>query len=54
MSNFYLKLEAWVEDVNKEDGVTLQFFEKIINKMFLVIKWAFVPYLFYLFVTLLS
>ncbi len=54
MSNLHLKFEAWVEDVNKENSVTIQIFENIINKMFILIKWAGVPYLFYLLLQLFN
>ncbi|MCM3724247.1 hypothetical protein FB550_10286 [Neobacillus bataviensis] len=48
MSNFKLKLEAFIEDVNKEDGYTLQLFEKLTNTMFSLIKWAGIPFVLYL------
>ncbi len=54
MSNLPLKFAAWVEDVNREDGVTIQLFGKIMNKMFFFIKWGCVPYLFYLLVKLFN
>jgi hypothetical protein len=49
MSNLQLKLEAWLEDVNQEDGVTLRLFEKILDMMFFLIKWAGLPFVIYLF-----
>ncbi|WP_156351194.1 hypothetical protein [Neobacillus vireti] len=48
MSYFQLKLEAWIEDVNKEDGFTLRLFEKITNTLFFLIKWAGIPFVLYL------
>jgi hypothetical protein len=48
MSNLQLKLEAWIEDVNREDGLTLRIFEKILGAMFFLIKWAGIPFVFYL------
>ncbi|WP_157081361.1 hypothetical protein [Neobacillus soli] len=48
MSNIQLKFEAWMEDVNKEDSHTLRLFEKIINTLFSLIKWAGIPFVFYL------
>ncbi|WP_180960430.1 hypothetical protein [Neobacillus cucumis] len=48
MSNFQVKLEAFIEDVNKEDGRTLQLFEKLTNYMFSLIKWAGIPFVLYL------
>jgi hypothetical protein len=48
MLNLQLKLEAWINDVNREDGLTLQTFEKILNVMFYLIKWAGIPFVVYL------
>jgi hypothetical protein len=47
---FYLqsKLEAWIDDVNREDSFTLQLFEKFLNVMFIFIKWAGIPFVVYL------
>ncbi|WHY84306.1 hypothetical protein QNH39_16755 [Neobacillus novalis] len=50
MSYFQLKLEAWIEDVNREDGFTLRLFEKITDTMFFLIKWAGIPFVLYLFI----
>jgi hypothetical protein len=48
MTNFQLKLEAFIEDVNKEDGYTLQLFAKWTDFMFSLIKWAGIPFVIYL------
>ncbi|MFJ5715195.1 hypothetical protein [Neobacillus sp. NPDC093127] len=48
MSYFQLKLEAWMEDVNREDGFTLRLFEKITDTMFFLIKCAGIPFVLYL------
>ena len=48
MANLQLKLEAWMEDVNREDGFTLQLFEKILDTLFFLIKWAGIPFVIYL------
>ncbi|MEO2075378.1 MAG: hypothetical protein ABGX20_08250 [Bacillus sp. (in: firmicutes)] len=48
MSKLQVKLEAWIEDVNQEDGFTLQLFEKIVETMFIMIKWAGIPFVLYL------
>ncbi|MEH7300713.1 hypothetical protein [Neobacillus drentensis] len=48
MSKLQLMLEAWVEDVNQEDSLTLQLFEKILETMFLLIKWGGIPFVLYL------
>ncbi|MEH7416702.1 hypothetical protein V7266_15570 [Neobacillus drentensis] len=48
MSNNQSKLEAFIEDVNKEDGYTLQLFEKLTKTMFSYIKWAGIPFVLYL------
>ncbi|WP_190284665.1 hypothetical protein [Bacillus sp. S3] len=49
MLHLQSKLEAFRDDVNREDGVTLQLFEKIIDTMFSLIKWAGIPFVIYLF-----
>ncbi|MGG3470130.1 hypothetical protein ABES02_21920 [Neobacillus pocheonensis] len=49
MLNLQMKLEALIEDVNKEDGITIQMFEKILGSMFFLIKWAGIPFVLYLF-----
>ncbi|MDQ1145409.1 hypothetical protein QE429_002236 [Bacillus sp. SORGH_AS 510] len=48
MPKLQVKLEAWVEDVNQEDGFTLQLFEKIVETMFNLIKWTGIPFVLYL------
>ncbi|MFL6559698.1 MAG: hypothetical protein ACJ8MO_26735 [Bacillus sp. (in: firmicutes)] len=48
MSYLQLKLEAWIVDVNREDSVTLQLFEKFLDVMFSLIKWAGIPFVIYL------
>jgi hypothetical protein len=48
MSNFQMKLEAFIEDVNKEDGCTLRLFDKLTICMFSFIKWAGIPFVLYL------
>jgi hypothetical protein len=48
MSYLQLKLEAWIDDVNREDSITLQLFEKFLNLMFIFIKWAGIPFVVYL------
>jgi hypothetical protein len=48
MENFQLKLAAFIEDVNQEDGYTLQLFAKLTTFMFSLIKWAGIPYVLYL------
>ncbi|WP_157273145.1 hypothetical protein [Neobacillus bataviensis] len=48
MSNLQLKLEAFIDDVNREDSLTLRFMEKITDTMFFLIKWAAIPFAIYL------
>lgn len=48
MNNLQVKLEAWIDDVNREDGLTLQVFEKFLDTMFFLIKWAGIPLVVYL------
>lgn len=48
MLNLQMKLEAFIEDVNKEDSLTLKIFEKILGSMFFLIKWAGIPFVAYL------
>jgi hypothetical protein len=48
MSNLQLKLEALLEDVNREDGFTLRFISKFTNTLFLPIKWMGIPFVVYL------
>jgi hypothetical protein len=48
MSYLQLKLEAWIDDVNREDGLTLQILEKFLDAMFFLIKWAGIPFVVYL------
>jgi hypothetical protein len=48
MLNLQLKLAAWIDDVNQEDGLTLRVFEKFLDVMFFLIKWAGIPFVFYL------
>ncbi|WP_160721143.1 hypothetical protein [Bacillus sp. USDA818B3_A] len=48
MSNLQFKLEAFIDDVNKEDGLTFQLIEKLTNSMFSLIKWAGIPFVLYL------
>ena len=48
MLNLQLKLEAWIDDVNQEDGLTLRAFEKLLDVMFFLIKWAGIPFVIYL------
>ena len=48
MSYLQVKLEAWIDDVNREDGYTLQLVEKFLNTMFFLIKWAGIPFVVYL------
>ncbi|MFJ7725689.1 hypothetical protein ACIQXV_05925 [Neobacillus sp. NPDC097160] len=48
MSNLQLKLEAFIEDVNREDGLTLHLFEKITSTLFFLIKCAGIPFVLYL------
>jgi hypothetical protein len=48
MENLKWKWEAWVEDVNREDGITLQVFETITDFLFYLIKWGAIPFMCYL------
>jgi hypothetical protein len=48
MLNLQVKLEAFIEDVNREDGFTLRLFEKITDSLFFLIKWAGLPFVLYL------
>jgi hypothetical protein len=48
MSYLQVKLEAWIDDVNREDGLTLQLLEKFLDTMFFLIKWAGIPFVVYL------
>ncbi|WP_157042268.1 hypothetical protein [Neobacillus jeddahensis] len=43
------KFEAFIEDVNSEDSRTLQIIEKVTDTMFLLVKWAGIPFVLYLF-----
>lgn len=54
MTNLLWKLEAWMEDVNREDGITLQYFEKILDSLFSLIKWAGIPFILYLLFEILT
>jgi hypothetical protein len=48
MLNLKLRLEAFIEDVNQEDGITLRLFEKVTDSLFFLIKWAGIPFMLYL------
>ncbi|WML40225.1 hypothetical protein RCG19_00630 [Neobacillus sp. OS1-2] len=48
MSNLQLKLEAFINDVNCEDGRTVKIMEQITDSMFFLIKWAAIPFIIYL------
>jgi hypothetical protein len=48
MSNLQVKLEAWIDDVNRENSITLQLIEKFLDGMFFLIKWAGIPFVVYL------
>ncbi|WP_187373176.1 hypothetical protein [Bacillus rubiinfantis] len=48
MATLRTMLEYWIEDVNQEDGVTLQLFARITEKMFVLIKWFGIPFVVYL------
>lgn len=48
MINLQLKLEAWIDDVNQEDGLTIRVFEKFLDVMFYLIKCAGIPFVIYL------
>lgn len=48
MVNLQAKVEAFIEDINREDGFTLQLFEKITDSLFTLIKWAGIPFVLYL------
>jgi hypothetical protein len=48
MLNLKLRLEAFIEDVNQEDGITLRLFEKVTDSLFFLIKWAGIPFILYL------
>lgn len=48
MSYLQEMLGAFIEDVNREDGYTLHLFEKITDTLFFLIKWAGIPFVFYL------
>jgi hypothetical protein len=48
MTYLQLKFEAWIDDVNREDSFTLQLFEKFLEVMFFLIKWAGIPFVIYL------
>jgi hypothetical protein len=40
--------EAFIMDVNQENSKFLRIIEKILDKMFLLIKWSGIPFLLYL------
>ncbi|MFP7300534.1 hypothetical protein [Neobacillus niacini] len=48
MSNLQAKFEAILDDVNQEDGVIISAFEKIVDRMFFLIKWGGIPFVIYL------
>jgi hypothetical protein len=48
MLNLKVRLEAFIEDVNQEDGITLRLFEKVTDLLFFLIKWAGIPFILYL------
>ncbi|MDN3019385.1 hypothetical protein PH210_24745 [Paenibacillus sp. BSR1-1] len=48
MLNLQTKFEALMEDVNKEDGQTVQMMENFLGGMFFLIKWAGIPFVLYL------
>jgi hypothetical protein len=41
-----------IDDVNREDGKILGFFEKITDSMFFLIKWGGIPFVIYLLFTI--
>jgi hypothetical protein len=52
MSNLQAKFEAILEDVNKEDGLIITAFEKILASQFFLIKWGGIPLVLYLLVAI--
>jgi hypothetical protein len=42
------KFEALRKDLNQEDSRVIKLFEKITDNMFSLIKWAGIPFVFYL------
>lgn len=48
MNYLQSKLAEWIEDVNREDGITLQLIERMTRGMFFLIKWAGIPFVLYL------
>ncbi|NRD80449.1 hypothetical protein HPT25_24305 [Bacillus sp. BRMEA1] len=53
MSKLESKLEALLEDVNQEDGHTLRIMSKMTDSMYLLIKWAGIPFVIYLFLEIM-
>lgn len=41
-------VEAFIDDVNHEDGQFLQYCENMTNSLFLIIKWAGIPFVIFL------
>lgn len=52
MSNLQAKFEAILDDVNQEDGMIITAFEKILDSLFLLIKWGGIPLVIYLLVAI--
>ncbi|MCM3692694.1 hypothetical protein [Neobacillus niacini] len=52
MSNLQAKFEAILDDVNKEDGLIITAFEKILESQFFLIKWGGIPLVIYLFIAI--
>ena len=50
MLKLQTKLEAILDDVNQEDGKTIQIFEKVTDSLFFLIKWGGIPMVLYLLV----
>lgn len=48
MSKLQTNIKAIMDDVNREDGLIIGFFEKITDSLFFLIKWGGIPLVIYL------
>lgn len=54
MAKLKVNFNEIMEDVNKEDGIIIGFFEKITENMFFLIKWGGIPFVMYLLLSVLK
>ncbi|MGX6444074.1 hypothetical protein ACWM35_12735 [Neobacillus sp. K501] len=51
MSKLKVTINEIIDDVNKEDGKIIGFFEKMTDSMFFLIRWGGIPFVIYLLFT---